>query len=69
LFYVKSTKGIKRLSQNERVTLILPENKEEVLIGIMLSDGHIQRRSLTANARFLFNQSGKIEKKNVLILN
>ena len=29
----------------------------------MVSDGHIQRRSLTANARFIFNQSGKIEKR------
>ena len=63
MFYVKSTKGIKRLSQSERRTIFLPNNIEEALVGIMLSDGHIQRRSLTANGRFIFYQSGKIEKR------
>ena len=29
----------------------------------MLSDGHIQRRSLTSNARFIFSQSGKENKR------
>jgi hypothetical protein len=29
----------------------------------MLSDGHIARRSLTSNARFIFSQSGKKEKR------
>jgi len=28
----------------------------------MLSDGHISRRSITGNPRFIFNQSGKKEK-------
>lgn len=30
----------------------------------MLSDGHISRRSLTSNPRFIFNQSGKKEKRS-----
>ena len=34
-----------------------------VLTGIMLSDGHIQQRTPTSNARFIFSQSGKIEKR------
>jgi hypothetical protein len=29
----------------------------------MLSDGHIARRSLTSNPRFVFSQSGKKEKR------
>jgi len=29
----------------------------------MLSDGHISRRSITGNPRFIFNQSGKKEKR------
>lgn len=32
------------------------------MVGIMLSDGHIARRSLTSNPRFIFSQSGKKEK-------
>ena len=33
------------------------------ITGIMLSDGHIQQRSITANSRFIFAQSGKLEKR------
>jgi len=32
------------------------------ITGIMLSDGHIALRTLSSNARFAFNQSGKPEK-------
>jgi len=63
LLYVRSTKGIKRLSQKERIAVLLPEKIIENLTGIMLSDGHIQRRSVSANARFMFNQSGKVDKR------
>jgi len=52
-----STKSIKRLSKAERSTFILPNYIKEVLFGLMLSDGNIQRRFSTANSRFLFSQS------------
>ena len=61
--YVKSTKGIKRLTKRERNLIFIPDNLNEVLVGIMLSDGHIPRRSFTSNPRFIFSQSGKMEKR------
>jgi len=33
------------------------------ITGLMLSDGHIQQRSITGNGRFIFAQSGKPEKR------
>ena len=33
------------------------------ITGILLSDGHIQQRSITSNGRFIFAQSGKHEKR------
>lgn len=38
------------------------------MVGIMLSDGHIARRSLTSNPRFVFSQSGKKEKRPYFLL-
>lgn len=63
IYYAKSTKGVKRLSRDERTSIFLPENVEEVLIGILLSDGHLQQRSVSSNARLIFNQSGKVNKR------
>jgi hypothetical protein len=63
LYYVKSTKGVKRLSKDERTSIFLPEKIEEVLTGILLSDGHLQQRSVSSNVRLLFNQSGKANKR------
>lgn len=36
-----STKGIKRLSKAERAEMSLPEEKKDILVGILLGDGHI----------------------------
>lgn len=33
-----------------------------MLVGLLLSDGHISKRGLNQNARFHFSQSGKTEK-------
>lgn len=33
------------------------------ITGMMLSDGHVQKRSITGNGRFIFAQSGKTEKR------
>jgi len=56
-----STKGKIRLSQTQRKELILSQYLQEVLFGIMLSDGHVQRRSKTGNSRFTFGQSTENE--------
>ena len=45
LLYVKSTKGVKRLSKKDRESFFLPPFIVEMLIGIMFGDGHIDRRS------------------------
>ncbi len=56
-----STKGVKRLSKKERKALSLNNYLNEVLVGLLLGDGHIQRRSLTANSRFMYSQTVKHE--------
>lgn len=63
LLYVKSTKGIKRLTKEERSFYSITDNIGEILVGILLSDGHISRRTKTSNPRFHFHQSGKIQKR------
>jgi hypothetical protein len=62
-FYSTSTKGKKRLSKKERETIILSDITAQVLVGIMLGDGHIQQRSVTGNSRFLFTQTS-VKHKN-----
>jgi LAGLIDADG DNA endonuclease family len=63
MLHVKSTKGIKRLSKEERNLINIQQEVKDILVGVMLSDGHISRRSTTSNPRFIFNQSGKKEKR------
>lgn len=38
---VTYTKGIKRLSKAERTDILLPEVTKDILVGILLGDGHI----------------------------
>nr|QJQ35385.1 LAGLIDADG endonuclease [Fusarium pseudonygamai] len=57
LFAARSTKGIIRLSPSERAAVKLPDESKEVLIGILLGDAHIVRRSPTANSRLVYAQT------------
>lgn len=57
LFAARSTKGITRLSPFERVAIKLPDEVKEILIGILLGDAHIVRRSPTANSRVVYAQT------------
>jgi hypothetical protein len=59
----RSTKGIKRLSKKERANILLPEKVKETLIGIMLGDGHIAKRSSTSNCRLVFAQTAVAHKE------
>jgi uncharacterized protein with ATP-grasp and redox domains len=63
LLYVKSTKSIKRLTKEERSFYSITDNTGEILIGILLRDGHISRRTKTSNPSLHFHQSGKIQKR------
>jgi len=47
----------KRLSKFERSKLTIENPLSEIIIGLLLGDGHIQKRSLTGNSRFIYGQS------------
>lgn len=67
LFASRSTKGIKILSQIERKAIQIGTDVLNDISGMMLSDGHIALRSVTANARFMFvlpSPSGRGSGKN-----
>lgn len=52
-----STKGLTRLSSSERTAIELPHEIKEILIGILLGDAHIVRRSPTTNSRLVYAQT------------
>ena len=68
LFAARSTKGIKRLSKADRSAMQLQGDLLGAFIGILLSDGCLQRRTPTSNTRFLFVQSGKEAKREYYTL-
>lgn len=47
----------KRLSSSERRSITIANDVKEVLIGILLGDGHIPQRSPTGNSRFNYAQT------------
>lgn len=57
LFSRRSTKGTNRLSSYERAGIELPDYIREILIGILLCDAHIVKRSPTANSRLVYTQT------------
>lgn len=58
----RSTKGIGRLSSSERAQIVLPGEVKEVLVGILLGDAHIVRRSSTYNSRLVYAQTAVTHK-------
>lgn len=70
VFYAtRSTKGIKRLSSHERALIKIPDDIKDVLIGIILGDAHISKRSLTANSRLIYAQTMKHKEYFDLVYN
>lgn len=74
VFYIaSSSKGIKKLSaasfsplqgeKKERAKITIPEETKEVLVGTLLGDAHIVRRSSTSNSRLVFAQSAVVHKE------
>jgi hypothetical protein len=55
-----STKGIKRLSLNERKNILISNDIADILVGILLGDAHIARRSPTGNSRLMYTQSAVV---------
>jgi hypothetical protein len=52
-----STKGIVRLSSAEITLITIPEEIKEILVGILLGDAHIAKRSHTSNSRLVYAQT------------
>lgn len=59
----RSTEGIKRLSPSERALIQMPDEIKEILVGLLLGDGHIVRRSSTANSRLVYAQTAVAHKE------
>lgn len=51
------------MSSSERALIKLPEEVKEMLIGILLGDAHIVRRSSTANSRLVYAQTAVTHKE------
>jgi len=48
------------LSSVERASITIPNDIKDVLVGILLGDGHIVKRSLTGNSRLVYAQTAII---------
>lgn len=48
---------VKRLTKKKRTLIKIPLEVGDALIGILLGDGHIQKRSLKGNSRLMFIQT------------
>lgn len=58
-----TTKGIKKLSKAERAKILIPDEVKDVLIGILLGDAHIERRTATSNSRLIYAQTSVAHKE------
>ena len=47
----------KRLSKVDRWKFIIKSPLDEIIVGLLLGDGHIQKRSINGNSRFIYAQS------------
>jgi hypothetical protein len=56
------TKGVGRLSSSERKLILIPNYIKDVLIGILLGDAHIAKRSSTGNSRLVYAQTAVAHK-------
>jgi hypothetical protein len=59
----RSTKGIVRLSSAEITLITIPEEIKDILVGILLGDAHIVKRSSTSNSRLVYAQTAVTHKE------
>jgi len=62
-FSARSTKGVTRLSSAEIILTIIPEYIKDILVGVLLGDAHIVRRSSTYNSRLAYAQTAIAHKE------
>ena len=51
------------MSSSERALISIPDDVKEILIGILLGDAHIARRSSTSNSRLTYAQTAVAHKE------
>jgi hypothetical protein len=51
------------LSAAERSLITIPDEIKDILVGILLGDGHIVRRTSTANSRLVYAQTAVAHKE------
>jgi hypothetical protein len=56
-FALRSTKGVTRLSSAERILISISNYIKDILVGVLLGDAHIVRRSSTGNSRLVYAQT------------
>jgi hypothetical protein len=56
-FALRSTKGVTRLSSAERILISISKYIKDILVGVLLGDAHIVRRSSTGNSRLVYAQT------------
>lgn len=62
IYLAKSTLGTTRLSAAARKLITIPQHVFNCLVGLILSDLCVSRRTPSSNARLSFGQSGKLAK-------
>lgn len=62
LYAARSTKGIIRLSLAERALVKIPENTKDILVGTLLGDAHIVKRS-NNSSRLVYAQTAVAHKE------
>lgn len=50
------------MSSSDRALISMPDEIKEILIGILLGDAHISRRSSNANSRLIYTQTAVLHK-------
>jgi hypothetical protein len=56
-FAVRSTIGVTRLFSAERILISIPDYIKDILMGVLLGDAQIVRRSSTGNSRLVYAQT------------
>ena len=52
-----TSKGVNRLSSMERKLILIPDDIKNILVGILLGDAHIVKRSTTGNSKLVYAQT------------
>jgi len=63
LFAARYTKGIKHLSSVEGALITISDHIKEILVGMLLGDAHIVKRSSLFNSRLVYAKTAITHKE------